>query len=266
MSKETDSFWEELKKTNPLSLIIFYLIIYVFGTLMVSLIVSFVVSKINNLDFKEAYNLGMGSIKTDDIEFSNKIYYTVQAYTNVFSYFLLFIETTLIGRAYLKEDAKVFKDKKQILFIILAAVLFTAFNALTGQLSSYLVSKVSENTTSENETLIRNMITNGHQIPVGISIILFAPLVEELVYRKSIMELADKLHPVWQILISSVCFALPHMLSSTSYSFLPFIILTITYLLSGIALGVIYYIFKKNVYASLFAHALSNTFSFIMLL
>lgn len=266
MTKETESFWEELKKTNPLSLIIFYLIIYVFGTLLVSLIVCFVVSKIHNLDFKEAYNIGMGTTKTDDIAFSNNIYYTVQAYTNVFSYFLLFIETILIGHAYLKEDASIFKDKKQILFVIIVAVLFTAFNALTGKLATFLVSKVSENTTSENEQLIRNMIKNGHQIPVGISIIVFAPLVEELVYRKSIMELADKLHPVFQIAISSLCFALPHMLSSIGYSFLPFMILTITYLLSGIALSVIYYVFKKNVYASTISHLVSNTFSFIMLL
>ncbi len=266
MTKENESFWEELKKTNPLSLIIFYLISYVFGTLMISLIVCFVSSKINNLDFKEAYNIGMGIIKTEDVAFSDSLYYATQAYTNVFSYLLLFIITVFIGRGYLKEDAKIFKNKKTILFVLLAAILFTAFNALTGQLSTYLVSKVSDQTTSENENLIRGMIKSGYQIPVGISVILLAPIVEELVYRKSICELADKLHPVWQILISAVCFALPHMLSSTSYTFLPFMILTITYLLSGVALGVIYFIFKKNVYASFSAHFISNTFSFIMLL
>ena len=145
-------------------------------------------------------------------------------------------------------------------------VIFSAFNALTGELSTYLVGLVSDKTTSANESLIREMISHNNFVPVGLSIILFAPLTEELVYRKSIMELIDKL-PAWaQVLISGAIFALPHMLSSTGYNALAFTILTITYLLSGIFLAIIYYIFKKNVYASTIAHMMSNTLSFILLL
>ncbi len=265
--EEKEDFWSELKKTNPLTLIVVYFICYVFGTLVISLVVSYVMSKIHNLTFTDTFNIGMGNLKSEEnAELYNNIYLGVQAFTNVFSYLLLFIVTIFFGRDYLKNDVKIFKDKKMVLFVLLAAVLFTAFNSLTGALSSFLVSKVSDQSTSENENLIRNMIQGGYQVPTGISVILLAPIVEELVYRKSIFELSDKLKPIWQILISAVCFALPHMLSSTSYTFLPFMILTITYLLSGIALGVIYYVFKKNVCASTTAHLVSNTFSYIMLL
>ena len=262
-NNKDESLFKEVIKTNPLSIIIFYLIVYIFGTFLASIIVCAVVGANNGLSITEAFQIGLASSTP---ETNTNIYYEIQAYTNLWAYILMFVVVVFIGRDYLKEDFSVFKNYKKVLLFILFAILFAAFNYGISALGQYLVSKVSNESTSANESLLNNMILSGHAIPVGISVILLAPLTEELVYRKSMMEITNKLHPLLQILLSALIFALPHMLSSIGYNALAFIILFITYFLAGLALALIYYFSKKNIYSSLLAHTFSNVFAFIQML
>ena len=262
---QENSFWKELSKTNPISVIVVYLMSYLFATLLISIIVSFTIGSQNGLTLKEAFTIQMTKASLLD-EKNLSIYYQMQAYTNVFSYLVMVILVSFIGRKYLKDDLKKNKSYKTILLIILCAFIFSLANIGITNLSTLIISKISDEGTSANEAIIENMVKYGNSIPVGISVILLAPLTEELVYRCSVMELSDKLKPIYQILISGLIFSIPHMMSSVGYSFNVFLILELVYLIDGILLASIYYIFNKNVYASLASHTLSNTIAFILML
>jgi len=264
MQKENESFWKELSKTNPISIIAFYLLTYLFGTLIISILVALTIGAKHGLAIEESFRISMSKLETIDKANLN-IYYELQAYTNLFSYLLMFIIVGFIGRKYLIDDIKIFKNYKTVLLMILSAVIFTLINFGLSNLSTLIVSKISNSETSANEQLIQSMVKSGNQIPVAISVILFAPLTEELVYRASIFSLSDKLKPIFRILISGLIFSLPHMISSIGYNFGAFMVLELVYFAAGVLLATIYYIFNKNIYASTMAHMFSNAFAFIMM-
>ncbi len=270
--------FKDIFKTNPLSIIFMYLIIYIFGTLLVSFIVCKVVGSINNYTFKEAYNVVVNGIRDEYIKSDTILYYQAQAYINFFSYLLMFILIPLFGRAYLKDEIKIFKNKKMVLIICVEALGFVLVSQGIEKISSLIINNLGyENVTSANETLIENMLAHSFKPVIFISTIVFAPIVEELVYRKSIIELSEralkdfsvkhkKLSIAIHLIISSIIFALPHMLSSNGMNGLVWFILFSVYFISGLCLSLIYYFTNKNIYASTIAHMANNLVAMILMM
>lgn len=269
---------KDLFKTNPLSIILMYLIIYIFGTILVSLIVCKVVGDIHNYTFKEAYSVVVNGIRDEYIKSDTTVYYQAQAYINFFAYMLMFLILPIFGLDYFKEDIKIFKDKKKVLIIIIEAIVFVLVSQGLEKVSSLIINNMGyENVTSANETLIENMMAFSFKPIVFISSALFAPVVEELVYRKSVIALSEralssfsekhkKLSVAIHLSLSSLIFALPHMLSSNNLNALVWFILFIVYFISGLGLAVIYYFTNKNIYASTIAHMSNNLIALIFMM
>ena len=164
----------------------------------------------------------------------------------------LLAETAIFIIFIVKYSEKIMKDFKEItlkklLYIVLIAIALIGLNeGLT-----YLFSKFEVAT--ENQDMIIEMF-NTFKIPTIISVAIFAPLIEEFVFRYSIETLIknDKVF----LLVSSIAFGVLHGIG----------IITILYVLIGLLLGIIYLKFKKNIAAPIIIHFLNNTFSVIMLL
>ncbi len=251
-------------KSSPITIIGWYLVLYIIGTFIAMFIVTYFVSINKNMDFKEVFQVAMNS------NANIPLYYEIQGYTNFISYSLMFIILLIIGRTYLTIDFKKFyinKSKKEIiiniLLIILSVVIFSSISFGANILGELVLNKLGYEGTSKNEEAIQLMIKYSSKALLGLQIILFAPIVEELVYRKSIFELSNNLKPIYRILISALIFTLPHMLSTSNVSIGIWFILFFIYYLAGFLLALIYQLFKENIYASLFAHQANNLVAFL---
>lgn len=136
---------------------------------------------------------------------------------------------------------------KQIGVIILIGIAIIAANEGLSTLF------VKLNVETENQDMIIDMF-NSMRIPTIISVAICAPIIEELVFRYSIGTLvkSDKVF----LIVSSLAFGIMHGIG----------IITILYVLIGVALGLVYLKYKKNVVAPMIIHIMNNSFSVILLL
>lgn len=132
---------------------------------------------------------------------------------------------------------------------------------------------------SGNQEAIINMMQPGiPTILMFFATVIFAPILEELVFRKSIFNLFPK-KPYLALVVSSVAFGALHVVSTaigiipdifngnaTYLDFITEFFYIIPYCLMGYALGYTYIKSDKNIVAPIFAHMLNNLLSFIMIL
>ncbi|MDE5715944.1 MAG: CPBP family intramembrane metalloprotease, partial [Anaeroplasmataceae bacterium] len=161
------------------------------------------------------------------------------------------------------EDANKIRQnyKKYLIVIPLLAVAFYGLSILISFIIDLFINDVSIN---QND--IENMILHGSAFLTFVSVVLIAPLVEELIYRKAIFNLLEK-KPIWlSYLVSGICFMIPHMISSIGkFSVGDWLFMCIPYLSSGLMLCGIYHYTGKNIYASWFAHFVNNFIAFILI-
>lgn len=163
-------------------------------------------------------------------------------------------------RTFLLEDIKKVKEnpKRFIIYSVILGILFTSITFLAGRFIGIFIINTSEN----QSTVVSGFQTN-FSILAAISSVIFAPFVEELLFRKAIYKGIgnDKV----SFYLSIFIFSSIHMLS-TDFSSNPknFVLLYITYLVPSILLNVIYRFFGKNVYMTAIAHFLNNVLAFIL--
>lgn len=119
---------------------------------------------------------------------------------------------------------------------------------------------------SQNQLAIE-MSLSGFGIPLMIFVtVILAPIIEELIFRKTIFELSRK--PRLGIIISSFAFGLLHVSSelATLTSIGHFLYVLTPYLAMGFAFGGVYMIFKENVIVTIGAHMIWNALSIIIAL
>ncbi|MDE5855439.1 MAG: CPBP family intramembrane metalloprotease, partial [Anaeroplasmataceae bacterium] len=122
--------------------------------------------------------------------------------------------------------------------------------------------------TSVNQSSIEVLIKNGGAIPMFFAVVVCAPIIEELIYRKAIFEYLKKFPIALSYVVSVLLFTLPHVVTTfmeASYTPLENLLITIPYMLSGFLLCLTYHLCNKNVYASWFFHLLNNLISFIII-
>ncbi len=98
-----------------------------------------------------------------------------------------------------------------------------------------------------------------------VAVVICAPIVEELVYRKAIFSFLDKKPIAVAYIVSIILFTLPHMLTTSFQQPLQWFLISIPYLISALMLCVIYHVSGKNIYASWFTHMINNLVSFILI-
>lgn len=109
-----------------------------------------------------------------------------------------------------------------------------------------------------------NIQSTFQEQPILIAVFacVIGPLVEELIFRQTLLRYLRKSLPTWlSIFIAGLAFALTHMHSLDLSEWIG----AVGYLGAGLALSIIYVKEKENIYYPLLIHMLSNSLSLIIL-
>ena len=187
--------------------------------------------------------------------FTTDIYSKKYMFYLLISYVLLTIYFIIIYKKYLKEYIKKFK-LKNIPTILLYWILGFIFMMISNYIINYLI---IPNGLSNNEAGNRELLFNNKLI-YSIILCIFIPILEEITFRLEFKK-NIKNKKIF-LLVSSISFALLHILSTTKLIELLYII---PYLILGITFSKIY-IKTDNLISSIIAHILHNTTNVIILL
>lgn len=189
------------------------------------------------------------------ILFTTDIYSKKYMFYLLISYILLTIYFLIIYKKDLKEYLKKFKIKN-IPTILLYWILGFIFMMISNYIINYLI---IPNGLSNNEAGNRELLFNNKLI-YSIILCIFIPILEEITFRLEFKK-NIKNKKIF-LLVSSISFALLHILSTTKLIELLYII---PYLILGITFSKIY-IKTDNLISSIIAHILHNTTNVIILL
>ena len=208
-------------------------------------------------------------------------YYKLIATSNLISYVMLIITTVLLCKKYLAQDFKQYQSK----FGEFAKAVGTGLGILYAiSIGSSLVVTLLQfifgvgdtgTDTSANQEVINQMLSSsGYAAFVTICMtIIFAPIVEELVFRKSFFNLFKE--KGWKtIIITGIIFGAIHVTEAIFTELANVnpdrdVILfeltgLVSYAASGIALGYIYKKYNYNIWVTITVHALYNAISVLM--
>lgn len=163
--------------------------------------------------------------------------------------FMIFI-LIFIYKDELKKD---FNDyKKNFKFYFDKYFKVYVFGVLLMGISNTIISKFTHMEISENEEIIRNLV-DTMPIYITFSTVLYAPLIEELIYRKCIRNLIS--NDIAFIYMSGLIFGLMHVISG--HETINDILMSIPYIIIGIDFAFIYYK-TKNIFSTIQFHFLHN--------
>lgn len=232
------------------------------GSLFATLIIAIYCGIDTTVSFQELLS-ALTKTNIDEIEkHLLKPYAMVNALTNMMTYLCSLALVFFFMRNFIMEDAIQLKKryKKLCWFIPLAAGVTYALTFLVDWRIQSLIHQ-----TSANQNSIVTMIEHGGAPYMFIAVVLCAPIVEELIYRKAIFEFLKKKHIAISYLVSILLFTLPHMFSSQA-SIGDWFLMCIPYAFSGLLLCVVYHLSDKNIYASWFAHLVNNLIAFLLII
>ncbi len=244
----------EIKRKNGLYTIVAYLIIFnIISALISSVIITLLKTFDMNLEIAENTNLA-------------------QALINLVVYIILIIGVGYFNFQDVKTDAIEFiKDKENIIVKIIAAygiflVINLFVNSLITNIEAYYVltcdilGNEPLSTTANNQNAIEEILRGKGFIFMFLSAGILGPICEEVVFRKAFFNICKTKE--MGILLSSLCFGLIHITSSIGqYNLLSLAIMTIPYITSGIAFGIIYIKNDCNIVVPTIVHMLSNIIS-----
>ena len=163
--------------------------------------------------------------------------------------FMIFI-LIFIYKDELKKDFNDYKKNFKLYFDKYFKVY--VFGVLLMGISNTIISKFTHMEISENEEIIRNLV-DTMPIYITFSTVLYAPLIEELIYRKCIRNLIS--NDIAFIYMSGLIFGLMHVVSG--HETVNDILMGIPYIIIGIDFAFIYYK-TKNIFSTIQFHFLHN--------
>lgn len=196
---------------------------------------------------------------TYDVSFRDYFNLTIEASTlaNFLVYFVAGVSLVWLSFGVLKKDyLQLNRRPLAILSMIGIGYLFILGSNIIGNTLSSILSTLLNysSETSVNQELINQTLTSKLAPLMIIATIIGAPIVEELIFRKGFFSIIKN---KWvALVVSSLIFGLMHVIGEVSFA--GFIINLVIYSSSGAAFGLIYIYNKKNIYAPIFVHALSN--------
>lgn len=224
--------------------------------------------KLNNKAHKEF--LDKYGLFENDFDLEVKEYTTfknsISATINFITYVLATIPIFIILFKFVKKDFKnVDKRVKVFLSFVLVGYLYMILGNLISNFATSIIRLITntKDTTSVNQAAINKILKSNYAILMIIPVVLFAPIVEELVFRKSIFGLIK--NEKIALVVSSLLFGLIHVLGDFNNS-VNFIVNLISYSVPGAALGLFYLKSEKNIIAPIIAHSVSNIISIIVVL
>lgn len=187
--------------------------------------------------------------------FTTDIYSEKYMFYLLISYMLLTIYFIIIYKKDLKEYIKKFK-LKNIPTILIYWIIGFIFMIISNYIINYLI---IPNGISNNEAGNRELLFNNKFI-YSIILCIFIPVLEEITFRLEFKKNIKNKKTF--LIISSITFALLHILSTTKLIELLYII---PYLILGITFSKIY-IKTDNIISNIIAHILHNTINVIILI
>jgi len=185
---------------------------------------------------------------------------TFSSVFNLVSYFLFFSVFVYLSKDYLKAKLKqITKDPHTFAKgIVFGGVLIFSASII----ASIILNHLANGEQATNQEMLEEMFKDNffNKISLVIYSVLFAPLVEELLFRKSVNGLFR--NPIVGLIISSLTFGLLHVVSGGDY------IQIIYYAALGFALGASYMISRKNIFVPILLHMGFNalvTFSLFLI-
>lgn len=160
--------------------------------------------------------------------------------------YLVFL--VIIFKKELMEDIN--KVKGTFINTILKYTPYYIIGVIIMSMSSIIISYITGNALSENEINVREYI-KLFPIYMTFSTIIYAPISEELIFRKTFRNILE--NDFIFIIISGTIFGLVHMTTGTFNDFLTII----PYILMGIDLSYIYYK-SKNIFTTITLHSIHN--------
>ena len=245
----------DMKERNGINYaIISYVLILFLVASFITIGIGFIICFINELPFDELYK---SMVTVDFTEFEPQILKAsalTQGYGNLVAYLLSFVLVVIFMRKQLIDDFKNLKENPSyyIIYSIAFGIAFVVLSLVIDIVISQFVDA------STNQATIENIIYNGGAIPMIISVVFLAPIVEELIYRKAIFKLNENKNIAFSYFLSIVLFTLPHMISSDVSNILNWFLQCIPYASCGFMLCYIYDKSNRNIYTVIIAHMMNN--------
>lgn len=255
-----------LEPNKTVAVITYFALTLIGGSLIIT-ILALLYSKMQNLPLAPNEILEIVSItdfKKLDKEYIN-LYVFSNATANLLMYILLFLIVLFYMRNYLKEDGKALLNNYKKLVWLIPLCAGIGYGISYGV--EYGIGKLIQET-SVNQSSIEILIQNGGAISMFFAVVICAPIIEELIYRKAIFEYLKKFPIALSYVVSILIFTLPHVITTfiePNYTPLENFLITIPYMLSGFLLCLTYHLCNKNIYASWFFHFVNNLIAFILI-
>lgn len=154
------------------------------------------------------------------------------------------------------------KTKKRILYTILFIVAGAIAVWLLTTIVNIFYGLIGIEGTSENQESLESAVLSKYGLIMLIPIVFFAPIIEELIFRKFIFGIIEdnlKWSPWTAILISTVVFSVMHLLSGD----FQYILL---YLPQAFVMGIMYHFSKNNIFVPITIHFINNLLAAIGIL
>lgn len=225
---------KEIKSNlNKVFLIIIYILIFfVFSKLLYNILV--------NIDFI-----------TDNPNLGNLL-------LNAIPYLILIISGCILLKNEIVTDYKKL-NKMDAMHVFIMCTVGIVFAYVANYIGSLISIMFGANGQSENQAGINTFLTSEYGFLFIILTVFIGPVVEELVFRKSIHDVlrSYKLSNGMIIFISSLLFGLIHVVNGGDYMFI------FPYLLMGVVLGGLE-MKSKNIYPCIFVHIFINALASII--
>lgn len=188
----------------------------------------------------------------------------VLSLTNFLVYLLMFIVFGILLWKYYVKEANIFLNNVQNA-VIIAVVLW-----IVGFILNIIIAMIFETMditgTSENQAFIEEAFKYPWMI-IPMTVI-FAPIIEETVFRGIIFNFFEKLklkglNVILAFVVSAGLFGSIHILDGLISGDVNEIILGIPYFILGFIICLVYYL-TKSLYAAILIHFIQNTFSVVM--
>lgn len=186
-----------------------------------------------------------------------------QGWGNCLGYLLATFLVVFFLRDSLKNDFNDLKEKRKFYLWYIPVTMVGAY--VISVIVESLVGLVARD--SANQFTIEMILKYGGLLPMIFATVLFAPVVEELIYRKSIFRLCNdnsKKGIILSYALSIILFTLPHVLTSNKENIGIWLLQCVPYALSGFLLSLIYHKSNYNIYTSIAAHMFNNLVAVIM--
>lgn len=203
-------------------------------------------------------------ILTPLIECFTSDFNAIKVFRNFISYLILLVFISFLLKQDIKNDFNLFKTRQFKAKSVASGYLFILFGNYLSGLILTLLGKGGQ--TSQNQEGINQLLNSKYMIFMLLSV-LFIPIIEELVFRKSFFGLLNKFDFNKKLILitSSLAFGLIHVIFNLSFGY-DELIMGIPYVISGLVLGYIYLTSNENIYTVTIVHILNNLIASLLIL